>query len=45
MTDSSWHQLLQAPPLSHILLTSVFLSATENTKKNVVTSLSSQHFF
>ena len=48
VTDSSWRRLLQAPPLSQILLTSVFLSATENTKKkkkkkktkkNVVTSL------
>ena len=33
VTDSSWRRLLQAPPLSQILLTSVFLSATENTKK------------
>ena len=43
ITDSSWRQLLQAPPLSQVLLTSVFVSATENTKKNIVTS--SQHFF
>ena len=36
ITDSSWRQLLQAPPLSQVLLTSVCLSATENTKKTLL---------
>ena len=55
VTDSSWRRLLQAPPLSQILLTSMFLSATENTKKKKKKKkkkktllrlfASSQHFF
>ena len=39
ITDSSWRQLLQALPLSQVLLTSVFLSATENTEKKTLLRL------
>ena len=34
-----WRQLLQAPPLSQVLLTSVFLSATKNRQKKTLLHL------